>query len=123
MAGCGLPGFANFVGEVTVLFGAWRVYPPVTVLAVWGALIVGAVYLLRAIRAVLHGPLSERWAGVADASFQQRLPYALLLTSLLLFGFFPRLLTDKIRLDANRIVNMTAMKDTQPTDVAVWEKK
>ena len=23
MAGCGLPGFANFVGEVTVFFGAW----------------------------------------------------------------------------------------------------
>src|SRR6185295_14086948 len=22
-AGCGLPGFANFAGEVTVLFGAW----------------------------------------------------------------------------------------------------
>src|SRR5438477_6855113 len=23
-AGCGLPGFANFAGECTVLFGAWR---------------------------------------------------------------------------------------------------
>ena len=27
MAGCGLPGFANFVGEVTVFFGAWKVFP------------------------------------------------------------------------------------------------
>jgi len=25
LAGCGLPGFANFVGEVTVFFGAWQV--------------------------------------------------------------------------------------------------
>ena len=24
LAGCGLPGFANFVGEVTVFFGAWK---------------------------------------------------------------------------------------------------
>src|SRR6266446_2068198 len=24
LAGCGLPGFANFVGEVTVFFGAWQ---------------------------------------------------------------------------------------------------
>jgi len=45
MAGCGLPGFANFVGEVTVFFGAWsqpslRV---VTALAVWVALLIGAL--------------------------------------------------------------------------------
>ena len=43
MAGCGLPGFANFVGEVTVFFGAWTVFPLITGLALWGALIVGAV--------------------------------------------------------------------------------
>ncbi len=42
MAGCGLPGFANFVGEVTVFFGAWTVFPLVTGLALWGALIIGA---------------------------------------------------------------------------------
>src|SRR5260221_3995680 len=47
MAGCGLPGFANFVGEVTVFFGAWS-QPSlrlVTVLAVWGAVIIRAVYM------------------------------------------------------------------------------
>ncbi|MBU6409557.1 MAG: NADH-quinone oxidoreductase subunit M, partial [Verrucomicrobia bacterium] len=38
LAGCGLPGFANFVGEVTVFFGSWTVFPWVTGLAVWGAL-------------------------------------------------------------------------------------
>jgi len=48
MAGCGLPGFLNFVGEFTVFFGAWQVpaLRVVTVLAVWGALIIGAVYML-----------------------------------------------------------------------------
>ena len=30
MAGCGLPGFANFAGELTVFFGAWKVYPVIT---------------------------------------------------------------------------------------------
>jgi hypothetical protein len=30
MAGCGLPGFATPVGEVTVFFGAWKVFLPVT---------------------------------------------------------------------------------------------
>src|SRR6266478_6720077 len=57
LAGCGLPGFANFAGEVTVFFGAWKVFPLVTVLGCWGALMIGAIYMLRAIRSVLHGPL------------------------------------------------------------------
>ena len=63
MAGCGLPGFANFVGEVTVFFGAWTVFPLVTGLALWGGLIIGAVYMTRAVRNVLHGPLPDKWAG------------------------------------------------------------
>jgi NADH-quinone oxidoreductase subunit M len=96
-AGCGLPGFANFAGEVTVLFGAWKAFRPVTVLACWGALIVGAVYMLRAIRNILQGPVPEKWAQVKDASNPwRRMPFAALIAALLVFGFFPRLLTDKI---------------------------
>ncbi len=107
LAGCGLPGFANFSGEVLVLFSSWKVYPLVTVFAVWGALVIGAVYMLRAIRTVLHGPVDERWAGVADASsLWRKFPYALLLGGLLLFGFFPRLLSDKIQPTADSIVKM-----------------
>ena len=105
LAGCGLPGFANFVGEVTVFFGAWQVFPLVTGLAIWGALMIGALYMLRAMRNVLHGPLPEKWSGISDASnVWRKLPYALLLASLLLFGCFPRLFTEKIRPDAEKIV-------------------
>jgi len=106
MAGCGLPGFANFVGEVTVFFGAWTVFPLVTALALWGALIIGAVYMTRAVRNVLHGPLPEKWANLADAtSLWRKLPYAILLASLLVFGFFPRLLTEQITPDVEKIVS------------------
>jgi NADH-quinone oxidoreductase subunit M len=109
LAGCGLPGFANFVGEVSVFFGAWSqpALRVVMVLAVWGALIIGAVYMLRAVRAVLHGPLRESAANMTDASdLWRKLPFALLLAVLMLFGFVPRLLTDRIKLDAERIVTM-----------------
>lgn len=96
-AGCGLPGFANFAGEVTVLFGAWQTSKLITVLACWGALIIGAVYMLRMVRTVLHGPLPEKWAKVADAPhLWRKLPFLLLLACLLVFGFGPRLLADKI---------------------------
>ena len=108
-AGCGLPGFANFVGEVTVFFGAWSVpsLHVITVFACWGALIIGAVYMLRAIRNILHAELPARWSEITDASnIWRKLPYALLLASLLVFGFFPRLLTEKIRDPASAIVQM-----------------
>ena len=105
MAGCGLPGFANFVGEATVFFGAWTAFPVVTVIALWGALVIGGVYMTRAIRTVLHGPLAEKWNSLTDAGhLWRKLPYALLLASLLMFGFWPRLLTEKINPDVEKIV-------------------
>jgi NADH-quinone oxidoreductase subunit M len=116
LAGCGLPGFANFVGEVMVFFGSWSVLTMVTVFAMWGALIIGSVYMLRAVRNILHGPVSERWDQVRDATDPwRRLPFALLLVSLLLFGIVPRLLTDKVRPAAASIVSMvTAAPAAQP---------
>ncbi len=111
MAGCGLPGFANFVGEATVFFGAWA-QPSLhwaVVLAVWGALVIGAVYMTRAIRNILHGPLPEKFATLPDASnLWRKLPYALLLVSLLIFGFVPKLLTEKINPDAAKIVAVSS---------------
>jgi len=118
MAGCGLPGFANFVGEVTVFFGAWKVFPGVTVVALWGALVIGGVYMTRAVRTVLHGPLPEKWHGLADAaSTWRKLPYVLLLASLFIFGLWPRLLTEKINPDAEKVLppaNVQATANRSP---------
>lgn len=106
-AGCGLPGFANFAGEVTVFFGAWRQFPLVTVIAVWAALVIGAVYMTRAIRSILHGPLPDKYLEVKESTWPLRnIPYVVLLLALLIFGFFPKLLSDKISPSAERIVAM-----------------
>jgi NADH-quinone oxidoreductase subunit M len=126
LAGCGLPGFANFVGEVTVFFGAWQVpaLRLVTALALWGGLIIGAVYMLRAVRVVLHGPGQKdgtNLTNATDANLWRRVPYALLLASLLVFGFFPRLLTDKIKPVTEQIVNLVNPRGE--TAVASAEKK
>ena len=107
MAGCGLPGFANFPGEALVLFGSWNAFPFVVVLAVWGAAVIGAIYMLRAVRNILHGPDAEKWRDVRDAmSLWQKLPFAALIVALLTFGFAPRLLTDKIKPAAETIIIM-----------------
>jgi hypothetical protein len=62
--------------------------------------------MTRAIRNVLHGPLPEKWNSLADANLWRKFPYALLLVSLLIFGFVPKLLTEKINPDAQKIVTM-----------------
>ena len=111
-AGCGLPGFANFAGELMVLFGAWKGLSTAwfVVAAAWGALIIGAIYMLRAVRGILHGPLPEAWSAIQDANLWRKVPFVLLLGALLIFGVFPRLLTDKIKPSAAIIVSLA----TQP---------
>ncbi len=120
MAGCGLPGFANFVGEAMVFFGAWNAFPGVTVLAVWGALVIGGVYMLRAIRDILHGgENAAHKVELSDAAdWRQRAPFALLLATLLLFGFAPRLLTNKIQPAAKAIVDAANGVSVRQVEVA-----
>jgi len=90
LASSGVPGFSNFVSELLIFLGAWERYRWPTVLAVAGILFT-AVYLLRAVRKVFFGPLTAEWRQVADpVSFLNRLPFALLLGSLLIFGFWPQ---------------------------------
>jgi len=90
LASAGVPGFSNFVSELLIFLGAWKDYPWLTVLAVFGILFT-AVYLLRAVRKVFFGPLTHEWKGVEDPeTLVGRLPFVLLLGSLLLFGFWPQ---------------------------------
>ena len=113
MAGCGLPGFANFAGELLTLFGAWKTLSPFVVAAAWGALVVGAIYMLRAVRNILHGPVAEGLPAVQDANLWRKVPFAILIAALVLFGVAPGLLTKKIEPAAKDIVAMVQGK-TQP---------
>ncbi len=123
-AGCGLPGFANFAGEVTVFFGAWKPFPLVTTIAVWAALVIGAVYMMRAIRNMLHGPLPEKWQAVAESNWPLRkMPYLVLLVSLLIFGCFPKLLTRKIVPAVDPIVTLANTPGTAPANSGMVEAK
>jgi len=90
LASAGVPGFSNFVSELLIFLGAWKVYRWPAVLAVFGILFT-AVYLLRAVRKVFFGPLTREWQNLHDPSgFLGRLPFVLLLGTLLLFGFWPQ---------------------------------
>ena len=97
-ASIGLPGFANFTGEVMVLFGAFRnganperfgIYQIATVLGLWGV-VISAVYMLRAYRRVFMGPVPEPLRGVTDLRRSLRVPIGLLVAMTIWFGFFPQ---------------------------------
>ncbi len=70
--------------------------------------------MLRAARNVHHGPADEAEETLKDDSgFSGKLPYVLLLIALLLFGFWPRLLTDKISASAEKIVPIQSSHTAQ----------
>jgi NADH-quinone oxidoreductase subunit M len=115
MAGCGLPGFANFAGELLTLFGAWKTLSPFVVVAAWGALVVGAIYMLRAVRNILHGPFAESLPTVQDANLWRKVPFAILIATLILFGVAPGLLTKKIEPAAKEIIAMAQGKTPTTT--------
>jgi NADH-quinone oxidoreductase subunit M len=117
-AGCGLPGFANFAGEIMVLFGTWRAWQPFVVAAAWGALIIAAIYMLRAVRTILHGPIEQKWAEIPDAGPWRKVPFVLLVAALLVFGCWPRFLTEKIEPAAQRVVTMATKPELQPASAA-----
>jgi NADH-quinone oxidoreductase subunit M len=96
-AAIGLPGFANFAGEILIFFGAFgrnaslehfQIFQVATTLALWGV-VISAVYMLRAYRAVFMGTMNDKWNGLPDLRTTLRLPICLLVLALLWIGFFP----------------------------------
>ena len=122
-AGCGLPGFANFAGEVTIFFAAWAAgLKTITVIAAWSALVIGGLYMMRAIRNILHGPRGGDWAKASDVSPLIATALGLLLAALLVFGFAPWLLTNGIEDEVKKSVLLAkpsaAASQAQATEAA-----
>ncbi len=122
-AGCGLPGFANFAGEVMIFFAAWSAgFKTITVIAAWSALVIGGLYMMRAIRNILHGPRGGDWAKASDVSPLIATALGLLLAALLVFGFAPWLLTKGIEGEVTEIVRLAkpaaAASQAQATEAA-----
>jgi NADH-quinone oxidoreductase subunit M len=115
-AAIGLPGFANFAGEIMIFFGAFKngwgmerfhLFQIATVLGLWGV-VISTVYMLRAYRKTFMGTLAARWKDLVDLSPILRVPVAFLVGALLCYGFFPqsfvRIITPAFRpyLSANK---------------------
>jgi len=91
MASIGLPGLANFAGEIMIFFGAWTTHPVLVGVAAWGV-VLSAVAMLRAVRAIAFGPMSQavEAEGVSDLQgVRETWPFAVLTLALLVVGIMP----------------------------------
>lgn len=109
-ASIGLPGLANFAGEVMIFMGAFAngnssstlipaqgltVLHWTVILALWGV-VISAVYMLRGYRAIFQGT-PQTGLFMSDPASGQWLPLVLLAAVLLAVGCFPSLLLDLIQ--------------------------
>lgn len=92
LASLGLPGLGNFIGEILILFGAFKTAPVLTILAASG-LIFGAVYSLLMLQKVLHGPASSD-APIEDLVPRESAMLLALMGLLLAMGLYPQPLLD-----------------------------
>lgn len=100
MASLGLPGLANFSGEVMVFLAgfagrqAGAPLEPVqiaTIFSLWGV-VISAVYVLRGFRKTFQGPTVTATAKAFDLSLLEKIPAILLAIALLIVGIYPRIL-------------------------------
>jgi NADH-quinone oxidoreductase subunit M len=89
MASLGLPGLNGFVSEFLVVRGAWPVYTGLTIISMIGLLFTGA-YILKGIRAVLHGPFNMHWRDYhLEIELREVVAIAPLLVLMLVTGIVP----------------------------------
>jgi len=105
MASIGLPGLANFAGEVLVFLSAFNSYNGIgglgpvqitCILSIWGV-VISAVYMLRAYRNIFQGPSGNLTANAPDISLGDRIPALLLIIVLFAVGLYPNLLLSLLK--------------------------
>ncbi len=88
LASLGLPGTANFVGEILVLLGTFSAQPLWALLALPG-LLLAAAYLLRLIQGTLWGPPPAARTALADLTVREWLILAPLALLTIFIGVHP----------------------------------
>jgi NADH-quinone oxidoreductase subunit M len=89
MASLGLPGLNGFVSEFLIVRGTWPVFTWITVLSMIGLFFTGS-YILKGIRAVLHGPFNLKWRDTnLEIELHEVVAIAPLMALMLITGIVP----------------------------------
>ncbi|NOK85835.1 MAG: NADH-quinone oxidoreductase subunit M [Chloroflexi bacterium AL-W] len=105
MASLGLPGLNGFVSEFLVVRGSWPVFTVLTAVSMVGLLFTGA-YILKGIRATLHGPFNMKWRDTRlEIELREVVAIAPLMVLMLLTGIFPNWILPVINDSITRMMN------------------
>ena len=88
MASLGLPGMGDFVGELLVLLGSYKISVPITVVASLGVL-ASTFYALRMVQRAFQGPNAHAWQ-FPDLAPREWLMVGAMIAGLLWLGFYPQ---------------------------------
>ncbi|MGQ9908112.1 MAG: complex I subunit 4 family protein [Candidatus Flexifilum sp.] len=104
MASLGLPGLNGFVGEFLVVSGSWSVFTTLTALSMIGLLFTGG-YILKGIRAVLHGPFNLHWKDYnLEIEVREVVAIAPLMALMLITGIAPNWILSVINASVTRLL-------------------
>jgi len=88
LASLGLPGLGDFVGEILVLLGVFRVSTGAAVAAAIGVL-AATFYALRMVQRAFHGENVHHWR-IPDLTPREGAAIALMMAVLLWLGLYPQ---------------------------------
>ena len=112
-ASIGLPGLANFAGEILVFLSTFQSFQPsqgftflqgATIVSLWGV-VISAVYMLRAYRKIFFGG-TMGGLHLSDPTMGQRVPMFLLAAVLLLVGVYPAMLLDVVQVSVKALTEI-----------------
>lgn len=108
-----MPGFASFVGELTVLIGSYQRWPLVAAIAVIG-IVLSALYILIMYQRVSHGPVRENVRDLRDLVPREVVSFVPLIVLTLAIGIFPKPLFDVINPAVERTLSYVDAAPTEP---------
>ncbi|GAB7048935.1 NADH-quinone oxidoreductase subunit M [Catenuloplanes indicus] len=116
LASLAMPGTAPFVSEFLVLIGTFTVNKPIAIIATLG-IVLAAAYVLWMVQRTVQGTPNPALAEVEgmrrDITLREKVVVAPLIAMIIVFGFYPKPITDVI----NPAVQAT-MQDVGATDPA-----
>ena len=105
LAAIGLPGLNNFVGEILILVGTYRVNPVAAAFGFAGILF-GVVYVLRMVQEALFGPIRGEEAALRDIDSRELVILAALALAVLFLGLWPEPVLELFEAPVNGLIEV-----------------
>jgi NADH-quinone oxidoreductase subunit M len=120
LASLAMPGTAPFVSEFLVLIGTFTVNKPIAIIATLG-IVLAAAYVLWMVQRIMQGTPNPALAEVEgmrrDITLREKVVVAPLIALILLFGFYPKPITDVINPAVQATMNDIGATDPAPTAI------